>query len=164
MKRILVIGLQGSGKSTFANRLGNMLNQEVTHLDKLYYKPGWKPVASDAWRKIVNDLISRKEWIIDGNYQSTLDTRLIPADTVIFFDFNKFLCLCRMFSRSMKKDQPFDKAEGNINKLSWDLIKKMILYPRKKVLRKLKGYKDTKKIIVFKNDKEAENFLRLLKL
>jgi predicted ABC-type ATPase len=79
--------------------------------------------------------------------------------TIIFFNFNKLLCLYRIFKRTFDKTQPFDKAEGNLNTISWNLIKSVILYQKKKNLDRLEQYKETKKIIIFKNTKEVEKYL-----
>src|SRR3989338_536870 len=152
MNKILIIGSPGSGKSTFANKLGNILNRKIIHLDKLYYKSGWIAVPKNKWQEIVKNLLLKEQWIMDGNYRGTIDMRLEVADTVILFDFNKFLCLYRVFIRSRNKNQPFDKAEGNNNKLSWDLIKKITTFPKKKMLEKLEQHRDTKKIFVLKNN------------
>ena len=131
-------------------------------MDKLYYKPGWIPVSKDEWQEIIKNLISREQWIIDENYSSTLDKRLSVADIVIFFSFSKLLCLYRTIIRSLNKDQPFDKVRGDRNKLSWDLIKKIIQYPRKEVLEKLNNHKNTKRIYVVRNDKETESLIKKL--
>jgi adenylate kinase family enzyme len=154
----------GAGKSTFANKLGKKLGREVTHLDKIYYKPGWerRHQTREEWKQAIRDLAAREEWIIDGNYTSTLDIRLAAADTIIFFNFSKILCFFRITKRSMKKVQPFDKEDGNFNHLSWDLIKALIMYPRKKVLNMLGEYKDTKKIFIVRDDREAGELLKNL--
>ena len=163
MERILIIGISGSGKSTFANKLGKVLNREVIHLDKVYYPHPfrWEHLQNrDEWKQTVKDLVSKDRWIIDGHYNSTLNIRVPRADTIIFFNFNKFLCLYRVCKRAMDKTQPFDKAEGNFNRLSWNLIKKIIIFSKKKVWKHLDPHKDTKKIFVVKNSKEAEELLK----
>lgn len=160
MNKILIIGVPGSGKSTFANKLGNKLNREVTHLDKIYYVSGWKHnMTKDEWKKLVQNLISKEKWIMDGNYRGTLPIRLSAADTIIIFNFNKFVCLYRACMRARNKTQPFDKAEGNFNKLSWDLVKKIIFFPKKEMLKMMEQYKNTKKIFVVRNSKEVEELL-----
>ncbi len=163
MNKILIIGIPGSGKSTFANKLGKVLEREVIHLDKLYRKPGWVVAfAKDEWVELIRDLVAKERWIIDGNYTNTLDIRLAAADTVVFLNFNKFLCLYRVWLRCYKKDPLFgiDKAEGDRNRLSWDLIKKIITYPRKEILQKLERAKTGKKIFIAKNSREAKNLLK----
>lgn len=163
MNKILIIGLPGSGKSTFANKLGKVLNREVVHLDKLYRKSGWQIAFSKTeWLELVKSLISRERWIIDGNYNNTLDIRLSASNTIVFLNFNKIICLYRIFMRCYKKDHllGIDKAEGDKNRLSLDLIKKIITYPRKEILKKLESYKNTKKIFIITTSKEIENLLK----
>ena len=161
MDRILIIGINGSGKSTFANKLGAKLNREVIHLDSIYYKSGWQVAhqTRDEWKQKVKELVSKERWIIDGHYNSTLNIRMPTADTIIFFNFNKLQCLYRVCKRAFGKRQPFDKPEGNFNKLSWNLIKKLVIFPKKKILKMLDQYSGTKKIFVVKNDKEANSLL-----
>ena len=160
MERILIIGLQGSGKSTFANKLGQRLNREVIHLDKIYYESGWKHTQTkEEWRQTIRNLVSDQRWIMDGQYNSTLDIRIPAADTIIFFNFSKTVCFYRIFKRIFNKVQPFDKAEGNFNKISWDLIKKILYFPRQETLAKLEPFKNSKKIFIVKNSREAKNLL-----
>ena len=159
MNKILIIGIPGSGKSTFANKLGKILDHEVVHLDKLYRKEGWVVAfTKNEWVELVKNLVSKERWIMDGNYAGTLDMRLSAADTVVFLNFNKFVCLYRAWLRCYKKDLllGIDKAEGDRNRLSWDLIKKIITYPKKEILRKLEGVKNEKKVFVVKNSQEVK--------
>jgi len=165
MERILIIGIQGSGKSTFANKLGKKLNREVIHLDKHYYPHPhrWEHTQTkEEWRETVRNLTLKERWIMDGNYLSTLDLRVVRADTIIFFKFNKIFCLYNALKRSFDKSQPFDKAEGNLNQISFDLVKKIITYNKKKVLDMLEPHKNTKKIFVLENRKEANKLLEKL--
>src|SRR5688572_30960534 len=75
MKRILVIGSGGAGKSTFARRLGKILSIEVIHLDSIYWRPGWIETPKQEWKKRVEHLIAGDSWIMDGNYSGTLQLR-----------------------------------------------------------------------------------------
>ena len=84
MKRILVIGSGGAGKSTFAKRLGEILKLKVIHLDSLFWSAGWLEMPKDQWRAMVEELIKGDSWILDGNYGGTLDLRLAACDGVIF--------------------------------------------------------------------------------
>ena len=68
VKRVLVIGPGGAGKSTFARRLGQILSIEVIHLDTLYWRPGWIEPSKEDWLATVERLLARDAWIMDGNY------------------------------------------------------------------------------------------------
>lgn len=163
MKKIIVIGMMGSGKSTFANKLGKKINRKIIHLDKEFHLPNWEDkFTEEEWIEFLKRLLKQKEWIIDGNYKSTLDLRLKAADTIIFFDFPKWLCLFRVIKRSFNKKQPFDKPEGMREKISFGLIKLIITYPSKKIREKLKKYKKDKKVFIVKNNSDIENLLQNL--
>src|SRR5687768_13715418 len=102
MRRVLVIGPGGAGKSTLASHLGLQLNVEVFHLDKLYWQPGWVEMSKSKWRETLTELLSRDAWIMDGNYSGSLELRLQACDTVIFMDMNRALCLWRVLKRSIR--------------------------------------------------------------
>src|SRR6516165_4905489 len=96
MKKVLVIGSGGAGKSIFARHLGTLLNLDVIHRDALYWHPGWVQTPSAEWRQVIAELLRRDAWIIDGNYSSTLALRLAACDTVIFIDIARLICLWRV--------------------------------------------------------------------
>lgn len=107
MKRVLILGSSGSGKSTLARRLGATLELPVIHLDRHFWRPGWEETPEEEWQGIVRRLIQRKQWIIDGNYRSTLNMRLQAADTVVFLDLSPWLCAVRAMKRRIQyRNQP----------------------------------------------------------
>jgi len=112
-KRIMIIGSGGAGKSTLARQLVALLALPVIHLDKEFWNDGWIKTPKEAWYKKQQALISAPEWIIDGNFGSSLELRLDKADTVIFLDFNRIVCICSVLKRwltNMGKTRP-DMAE-----------------------------------------------------
>jgi len=134
MRRILVIGSGGAGKSTFALRLSAILNMEVIHLDSLYWTSGWVEMPKDRWRAVVEELLQRDSWIIDGNYGGTLDLRLAACDSVIFLDVPRLICLQRVLKRVAlyrKASRP-DMAAGCRERVNWEFIKYVWAYPRKR--------------------------------
>lgn len=98
-KRIVILGSGGSGKTTFSNELSMLLRIPVVHLDSLYWKDNWASQSKEEWEKIQKDIVSAKCWIIDGNYWETLDIRLSQADTVLFMDTSKWICIMRILKR-----------------------------------------------------------------
>src|SRR5690242_8297860 len=96
MKKIVVIGSPGAGKSTFAKALGALLGIEVIHLDRLFWLPGWERKTWDTRRKILQSVFQREQWIIEGTYLNLLEPRLIAADTIILLDATPIVCLWRI--------------------------------------------------------------------
>jgi adenylate kinase family enzyme len=102
-RRVLVIGMAGSGKSTFSRALSAKTGLPVIHLDVHYWKPGWVKPSEEEWRDKQGNLVAGDAWIIDGNDQDTLDLRLERADTVILLDTPWWTCAGRAFMRGLRK-------------------------------------------------------------
>lgn len=114
MKRVLVIGPSCAGKSTLARRLADRIGLPLVHLDPLYWRAGWRETPKEEWAQTVERLVQQDDWVIDGNYGGTLDQRLEAADTVIFLDFSRWICLRRAVKRRIQfhgRSCP-DMAEG----------------------------------------------------
>ena len=86
MRKVLVIGSGGAGKSTFASKLSKRTGLPLIHLDSLYWRPGWIETSTAEWDQTIEHLLGRDTWIMDGNYGRTLERRLAACDTVIFLD------------------------------------------------------------------------------
>ena len=164
MRKILVIGSGGSGKSTFATRLGALLNLEVIHLDKLFWRPGWTKPAPEEWLETVTDLIDRDSWILDGNYSGTLDLRVQKCDTVVFLDLSRWLCLWRIVTRVLRyrKEHRPDMAEGCPEKLDVEFVLWVWNYSRRtkpKIVKLLRQNCEGKEIVWLRSRAEVEKFL-----
>ena len=164
MNRIMVIGCCGSGKSTFSAKLHALTQLELFHLDQYYWKPHWVETPKTEWVKTVQNLANKPEWIIDGNYGGTMDIRIAQADTIIYFDYPTWKCLWRVLKRVFKywgRERP-DMPEGCKERLDFAFLHYVATFniiKRKKNLAKLESLKTSKKIIIFKNDTEADRFL-----
>ena len=164
MKKILVIGSGGSGKSTVATRLGELLNLEVSHLDQLFWRPGWVKPAPEEWVQIVTGLTERESWILDGNYGGTLDVRLQKCDTVVFLDLSRWLCLWRIVKRALRyrNQQRPAMAEGCPEKLDLEFVLWVWNYPRltrPEVAKLLREQSDGKQIVWLRSRRQVEKFL-----
>ena len=163
MKKVLIIGSGGAGKSTFARRLGEKTNLEVIHLDKIHWRPNWTEPPKDEWQKTVENALRGDAWIIDGNYSGTIEMRLAACDTVIFLDFPPVVCVFRVLkrvARFYKKTRP-DMAEGCREQFDWKFIQWVWNYPTRskpKVEALLKRFENEKTIIRLKSKREVENF------
>jgi adenylate kinase family enzyme len=99
MRRVLVLGCAGAGKTTLARTLGERTGLPVMHLDRHYWRPGWVEPDKETWRRQVGELLAQPSWIMDGNYGGTVAVRLAQADTAIFLDFSTWRCLWRVVKR-----------------------------------------------------------------
>lgn len=93
MKRILVIGCCGSGKSVFARKLGEITGFPVTHMDLIFWKENWAHITREQMNKELEKIYPNETWIIDGNYSSTLENRIKQADTIFFLDLPEEVCI-----------------------------------------------------------------------
>ncbi len=167
MKRVLVIGSGGAGKSTFSRRLGARLGLPVIHLDRVYWRPGWVEPPKDEWRRKVEEMCAGDAWVMDGNYSGTLDVRLEACDTVIFLDLPRTVCIRRIIKRALTyrgATRP-DMGDGCREQLNKDFLVFLLWvwnYPRRsrpKVLARLEGLPGDRRIHVLRSSAEAEEFL-----
>ncbi|WP_410511499.1 DUF4375 domain-containing protein [Paenibacillus sp. BR2-3] len=121
MKKVLVLGCAGSGKSTFSELLGKNQGLPVVHLDSLYWKPGWQASSAEEWDLVIEKLIHKDKYVLDGNYSRTLKVRLKESDTIFYLDFPRYLCLYRIFKRRILNHGRVrsDMAEGTKRIYSW---------------------------------------------
>lgn len=117
--RVAVIGCPGSGKTTFALRLGELLSRKVVHLDKVLWGANWQMLPYDERQVIHNNLISADTWLIDGMWKSHLPQRLDAATLVIFLDYKRRVSMGRAIKRRIKYrgKQRDDIADGCLEKL-----------------------------------------------
>ncbi|MHA6252248.1 DNA topology modulation protein [Oceanobacillus sp. CAU 1775] len=165
MKKIVLIGSGGSGKSTLARQLGEKLKINVYHLDALFWRPNWVGVPKDEQRRVQSDLVKKEEWIIDGNYGGTMEIRVNAADTIIFLDIHRAICVYRVFKRILQyrnKTRP-DMGEGCEERFDLNFFEWIWNYPKTKrpeILRRLNELSKDKQVIILKSPKEVQLFLR----
>ena len=113
-RRWLVMGGSGAGKSTFSREMAEILELPVIHLDQSYWKPGWVQPTREEWRERVAQLAAGEQWVIDGNYSSTLRLRLPRTEAVVLLDLPTWQCFYGIWSRALRqraKTRP-DMADG----------------------------------------------------
>jgi adenylate kinase family enzyme len=165
MKKVLIIGSGGAGKSTLARRLGEATGIEVVHLDKLHWKPNWTSPPKDEWRKTVAEALKKDEWIMDGNFGGTMEMRIKACDTVIFLDFPRRICLYRAVKRALtyyNKTRP-DMGEGCREKIDFEFLGWIWNFPKttKPVIEeRLTLLGKEKNIVRLRRPREAADFLK----
>jgi len=119
VKRVLVIGPGGAGKSVLSRVLASVTGLPLVHLDREYWGPGWKMPDPDDWSARVAALTAGNAWILDGNHVATLEQRLERADAVVFLDFSRLTSLRGVATRLMTRAgrHRADLAPGCRNRL-----------------------------------------------
>ncbi len=163
MEKIAIIGSAGAGKTTLAQKLYSILNIKVVHLDRLFWQPGWKEKPRDTRIEIMENLVQEKQWIIEGTYLGSSESRLNAADTVIFLDIAPSFCLWRIIKRHRDYHgcSRRDLKEGCKDKPNPIRILKVLVFPirgRRTLKKKLRNY-ESKQIIRLRSSKEVEDFL-----
>src|SRR5947209_4831523 len=159
MKKIAIIGSPGAGKSTLARGLGSILKIKVIHLDRHFWEPGWEEKPRETRKEILQYLVQKNWWIIEGTYLNTSDIRLNAADTIIFLDMPGFLCFLRVIRRHFKnRKQPRpDLPKGCTDKLGTYYLMKVLGFPfvcRKRIERKLHEFENDKQIYRLRSKNE----------
>jgi len=144
MHKIQIIGCGGSGKSTLAVKLGDRLNLEVYHLDRLYWKPDWIPSSREEFTLKLENLFEKDGWIMDGNYGGTMELRISHSDTIIVLDISTWTCLFGALSRFFRyrNGTREDMTEGNEERLDWEFFSWILFYRknrRPRILTLLEG-------------------------
>ena len=161
MKKIMVIGCPGSGKSTFSRKLQQKTAFPLYHLDMLFWNADKTTVSKEVFRERLAALLTNDTWIMDGNYGSSLEARLIHCDTVFFLDIPTEICLTGIRARMGKPraDMPWIETEEDAEFIAF--VKGYEEKERPTVMALLEKYKG-KEIHIFHTREEADAFLSAL--
>ena len=162
MKKVIVIGCPGSGKSVFSRALHMKTGIPLFHLDRMFWNADKTTVGRAVFHKRLSEAMQNSEWIIDGNYASTMELRMKACDTVVFLDYPLDVCLSGIEDRKGKarSDMPWTEI-GKCDEGFMEFIKNYRSQSRPQVLELLAKYSD-KHILVFQSRAEANVFLEKL--
>lgn len=141
MKRINVIGTSGSGKSTFSKKLSAVLDIPYIEMDSIFWGKDWYWPTDDVFFSDLQQALSQKTWVLDGNYSRTTSIKWKDVDTIIWIDFGFIRTLYQACSRALKRlitQEELWPGTGNRESLKKLLSKDSI------VLWTLKNYKKTR--------------------
>lgn len=163
MKKIVIIGSPGAGKSTLARQLGKLLDIKVYHLDRLFWDPGWEGKTRETRIDILQHLSGDRQWIIEGTYLKSSEPRLQAADTIVFIDTPSYRCLWRIIKRhyEFRGQSRRDIPQGCADKLTFLRMLKVLAFPfhdKRRIKQKLESY-EAKEIFTLHSPKEANDFL-----
>ncbi len=159
MKKVIVIGSPGAGKSTFSRKLQNITGLPLFYLDMIFHRPDKTTCSAEEFDEKLNRILEQDRWIIDGNYARTLPVRLAQCDTVFWLDYPLEVCLQGIESRFGKPrcDMPWIETEWDEEFL--EFVKNFHSKCRPEIQRLLGEYPE-KEIIIFQSREMAEEFSR----
>ena len=165
MRRIVVVGSQGSGKSYLSLALGKKLGLPVIHLDTLYWRPGWKHSDLADFRARVAQAIAGDNWIVDGSFSGLcLDLTVARADLFVALERPRWLCVWRVLQRSafQRRGKRADLPEGCPEQFDWDLVGQTWRWPierRPQIEAERLQYGQSVPVVRLRTDKEVAAFL-----
>ena len=160
MKKIIIIGSPGSGKTTFAEKLHHKTGLPLFYLDAIWHKADRTHITREEFDFRLSEILALDSWIIDGNYSRTIEKRIAASDTIFLFDLPVETCLDGAISRLGKKRPDMPWTDMNLDSR---LKKEIEEFPTKnlpEIYALLDKYKHGRMITVFKSREESERFLQ----
>lgn len=162
-QRILVIGGNGSGKTTFSIELAKKFNLPLLHLDKIGWRNTWEMTPREEFDRILFEELQKSEWIIDGNYNRTISKRLQYCNRVYYFDFSTLSCLLGVTSRIINN---YGKSRDDMggycpDRFDWSFYRNILAFNKKNrkfIYDAIANYPNIE-VVVFKNRKQVREYL-----
>ena len=159
MKKVIVIGCPGSGKTTFAEKLNKCTGLPLYYLDAIWHKPDKTHISRDEFDERIRDIFNTSEWIIDGNYNRTIEMRLQQCDTVFLFDLPTDVCLQGAKERLGKGRYDLPWIEKESDPEFEGFIKEFAEKSLPKIYSLIEKYKAEKDIVIFKSREDADDYI-----
>ena len=157
-RRVAVIGCPGGGKSTFSRRLRDLTGLPLYHLDAIYWRDDRTHLSREEFYPLMQEIIARDEWIIDGNYGSTVEWRIGAADIVFFLDFPAEVCLAGVRARRGQARSDIPWVEEGEDEAFMEFIAAFETESRPRILELFEKYPD-QVVVTFSSREEAERYL-----
>jgi len=166
MERILIIGGNGAGKSTFSYALAEKRKLPLIHIDRIYWYGSWQVTPQEEFQRRVLEEARKPRWIIEGNNVRSLAQRLEHADTVFWFDFPPIVCVKNILLREWKyrgrarPDMPatcISQLQAGFLRSAWNFNRKN----RSAIRHLLESWPDIR-VIRFTNRRQVKKYLKAI--
>ena len=163
MRKAIVIGCPGSGKTTFAEKLSNVTGLPLYYLDAIWHKPDRTHISREDFDTRIAEIFELERWIIDGNYSRTLEQRIAACDTVFLFDLPTEVCLQGAVERLGKGRYDIPWIDTELDPRLKCEIQEFGSEKLTRIYELLAAYGENKKIVIFKSRQDADDYLDNLK-
>lgn len=158
-QKVIIIGSPGAGKSTFARNLRDITGLPLHYLDLINHKPDRTTIPREEFDAKLEEILASERWIIDGNYQRTIERRLLACDTVFLLDYPVEQCLEGAQERVGRKREEMPWVEETLDETFRQFILEFRQTKLPQIYALLEQYKDGRYIVIFKSRSEAEAWL-----
>ena len=165
-KKIVIVGVSATGKSTYARKIADVLKLPLTFIDTLAWSPGWIETPDVEVAQKLENISRGGSWIIEGYITKEARTFLFErSDLILYLDYGRFLTTFRYLTRWWKhRKDPRPELPGSPEKFSFKFMK--LVYTKGEAIslnRYLKEVPDQSKIVILHSPREAHKFLNSLK-
>ena len=159
MRKVIIIGCPGSGKTTFAEKLNKVTGIPLYYLDAIWHKPDKTHITRDLFDERLKEIFETPEWIIDGNYGRTIEMRLEQCDTVFLFDLPTEICLQGATERLGKGRYDMPWIDKELDPEFETAIMNFSTTSLPKIYDLLDKHGEGKNVIIFRSREAADKFL-----
>ena len=168
LHKILIIGNGGSGKSTLSLSISSLLKIPALHLDEIYWNNGWRKNTLSEFDTNVKNFMLSPKWIIEGTPMHGIELRAQEADTIVFLDYNRVVCIYRLLKRAFKnifllKTNKIARSPAKFFSIKairwvWGFNKE-----KKQIIMRILNEKKSKEIFHIRKNSDLQDFLALIK-
>ena len=162
MKKVIVIGCPGSGKTTFAEKLSKSTGIPLYYLDTIWHKPDRTHIPREEFDERISEIFKESKWIIDGNYKRTIEMRLQHCDTVFLFDLPTEVCLQGVRDRIGKERYDLPWLETELDPEFKAFIEEFPNDTLPYIYELIEKYKNEKQVVIFKSREKADEYINKL--
>ncbi len=161
IKKIVILGSPGTGKTTLSRMLSQRLDLTPLHLDTVYWLRNWVALDPTTFTHQLRAFMKNHEqFVMDGNYMLTqsFEDRLRLCDTIILLNYPTNEALKGVIEREQKYKHTYrsDMATGCTEELDQEFLQYVATFDakRKHLNGILNSLHQTKTILVF-NSRQA---------